>query len=68
MPRGNKPFARAVVYRFSILQRWLHMEVAFSLGGVHLRCAKMLWRNFCPHLTGQNKVDTYVKVIVNYFC
>ena len=37
------------------------------LGWAHLHCANMLWRNFCPHLTGQNNVDTSLKSIVNYF-
>ena len=35
----------------------------FSLGGAHLCCAKMLWRNLCPHLTGQNNYDTYEQLI-----
>jgi hypothetical protein len=35
------------------------LGVAFSLGGAHLGCAKMLWRNLCPHLTGQNNFYIY---------
>jgi hypothetical protein len=44
------------------------LDIGTNDRGVHLRCAKMLWLNFCPHLTGQNNVDTYVKVRVKYFC
>ena len=34
---------------------------AFALGGAHFRCANMLWRNFCPHLTGQYSVAKCAK-------
>lgn len=39
----------------------------FPWVGRILHCAKMLWRNFGPHLTGQNNLEKYVKIIVNYF-